>query len=370
MRGKELRMIHCADLHLDSKMEANLTKEQARERSAEILMTYCQMIDYAKEHDVDVIMIAGDLFDTVRVSKRTLHVVLDSIRTNPEIDFLYLCGNHDNNIFLKEWKEETGSLPSNLKFFDKEWKQYTYDNVVISGVELYDENANSIYDTLVLNPETYNIVMLHGQESKYRGNDKTQVVNLTALKNKNIDYLALGHIHTYKEGILDGRGSYCYSGCLEGRGFDECGQKGFAFLIIKGGELQRTFIPMGKRCLHEIRVSIGGLLTSSEVLYAIEEKIFNIPCKDLIKVILEGGISMEIELDISYLSQILNERFYFAKVLDETTLEVNFEQLRYDVSLKGEFLRLVLADSKLTDREKEQIALLGVRALSGEEVVL
>ena len=49
---------------------------------------------------------------------------------------------------------------------------------------------------------------------------------------KNIDYLALGHIHKYKQAELDQRGVYCYSGCLEGRGFDECGEKGFVLLDI------------------------------------------------------------------------------------------------------------------------------------------
>ena len=31
-----MKIIHCADLHLDSKMTANLTREQARERKKEI----------------------------------------------------------------------------------------------------------------------------------------------------------------------------------------------------------------------------------------------------------------------------------------------------------------------------------------------
>ena len=61
---------------------------------------------------------------------------------------------------------------------------------------------------------------------------KNTLMNI-ALKNKNIDYLALGHIHGYKEAPLDGRGKYCYPGCLEGRGFDECGKKGFVLLNIE-----------------------------------------------------------------------------------------------------------------------------------------
>jgi exonuclease SbcD len=63
--------------------------------------------------------------------------------------------------------------------------------------------------------------------------DKTEVISLKELKNKAIDYLALGHIHSYKMEQLDSRGVYCYPGCLEGRGFDECVNTVLYFLILR-----------------------------------------------------------------------------------------------------------------------------------------
>lgn len=75
-------------------------------------------------------------------------------------------------------------------------------------------------------------------------------------------------------------------------------------------------------------------------------------------------------MDLSYLTKVLQERFYFGKVSSETKLAIHIEQLAHDVSLKGEFLRMVLADKKLSDKAKEQICLLGVRALAGEELGL
>ena len=38
-----MKIIHCADIHLDSKMSANLTKEKARERKTELLTTFQNM---------------------------------------------------------------------------------------------------------------------------------------------------------------------------------------------------------------------------------------------------------------------------------------------------------------------------------------
>ena len=63
-----MKIIHCADLHLDSKMTANLSKEQAKERKMEILRTFSRMVEYAKNNQVSVIIIAGDLFDTRTVT--------------------------------------------------------------------------------------------------------------------------------------------------------------------------------------------------------------------------------------------------------------------------------------------------------------
>ena len=59
-----MKILHCADLHLDSKMTANLDKEKAKERKGEILRTFERMIRYAEEQEIAVILIAGDLFDT------------------------------------------------------------------------------------------------------------------------------------------------------------------------------------------------------------------------------------------------------------------------------------------------------------------
>ena len=58
-----MKIIHCSDLHLDSKMETNLNREKARERKNEILITFEKMIEYSKLNGVEIIILAGDLFD-------------------------------------------------------------------------------------------------------------------------------------------------------------------------------------------------------------------------------------------------------------------------------------------------------------------
>lgn len=71
-----MKIIHCADLHLDSRMNANLEKDKAKERKGEILHTFERMITYAAENGVSAILIAGDLFDTKNISATARNAVL------------------------------------------------------------------------------------------------------------------------------------------------------------------------------------------------------------------------------------------------------------------------------------------------------
>ena len=87
-----MKIIHCADIHLDSKMSANLTKEKARERKTELLTTFQNMVAYGVEQGVAAIIIAGDLFDTKNVSATARNVVKDLIQGHPQIAFYYLQG--------------------------------------------------------------------------------------------------------------------------------------------------------------------------------------------------------------------------------------------------------------------------------------
>lgn len=362
-----MKIIHCSDLHLDSRMKSNLDSKKAKERRDEILITYQNMIKYALENDVKIILIAGDLFDKKETTVKARNIVIDSIISNPEIDFIYLKGNHDESGFLDNLEE----IPKNLKLFDSEkWTTYAYGRITISGIEFGRLTDYEIYNTLFLNKGDFNIVTMHGQESKYEMKDKTEIINLSSLKNKNIDYLALGHIHKYKQAELDQRGIYCYAGCLEGRGFDECGEKGFVLLDIDEETLKYTseFISITKRTLYEINVDISTANSTLETEKLIDKELKGISPDSLIKIVLRGKVDVDSERDIHYLEKKYKSNYYFAKIYDETTLKIDFMTYQNDASLKGEFIRLVLSQD-LSEEEQSKIIVTGIKALSGEEVM-
>ncbi len=364
-----MRIIHCADLHLDSKLSANLDKEKRKERKAELLMTFQRLIQYAIKEEIHDILLAGDLFDTRKPSATARNTVFNAILGNPEIRFYYLRGNHDADSFLNDME----AIPHNLLLFSDTWTTYQIgdkQSICISGVELTQDNHDKIYDSLVLDTSDINIVLLHGQDEEYQVKDKAENVHIAALRGKGIDYLALGHVHSYKRSRLDARGIYCYSGCLEGRGFDECGPRGFVVLDIdeRNHTITDTFVPFAGRTMELIEADITGCRTSPEIVDRVRATLqkAQLDTKSLVKLVLKGSIDVECEKDLHLLEKSFNSDFYFLKIADESVYTVDPQEFLHDQSLKGEFVRIVLSSDE-TEEEKASIIHYGIQALAGEE---
>lgn len=366
-----MRVIHCADIHLDSKLSTNLSGAKKRERKAELIRTFEKMVEYAVQNDVSAIIIAGDLFDSKTVSVTPRNAVCKAIINNPDIDFYYLKGNHDVESFLGS----LDAIPDNLKLFGDTWTTYTLgpDNkITINGVELNDKNVSSISNTLVLDVDKINIVTLHGQESAYKAKDKTECIPINEFKNKGIDYMALGHVHEYKLDVLDRRGMYCYCGCLEGRGFDECGDHGFVLLDIdlEKGKINTKFIDFATRKMYVIKVDITGCLDNTDIrerIY-IDLKRANIDKANFVKVELIGDVDINCDKDIDLLTKAFEDDYFYFRIKDLSRLAINYEDYKLDVSLKGEFVRLVMNDETLDSEKKAEIIRYGIQALAGEEI--
>ena len=74
-----MKLIHCADLHLDSKLNTYLDSDRAKRRRDELLRNFERLVRYASENQVEAVLIAGDLFDRDKVSALTANTVLSVI---------------------------------------------------------------------------------------------------------------------------------------------------------------------------------------------------------------------------------------------------------------------------------------------------
>jgi len=349
-----LKIIHTADIHLGSKMESKFPKEKADVRKKEVRSTFLRLIDYAASNGVKVVLLSGDVFDSDRPFKKDKEFFYGAIRSNPDIDFLYLCGNHDG------MENYTTELP-NLKTFGEEWTVYEYGNIAIWGIEMTGGNAVSLYTSLKADPDKINIVMLHGTACDSTGQN---LVNLAKMRNRNVDYLALGHIHSYG-GIkaLDDRGVWAYSGCLEGRGFDETGEKGFILLDV-GEKVRGEFIPFAKRKIADYSVDLTGLKDFYECKKAVEAAI-DCSASDIVRVVLTGAVEFDDSDLAEDVEKALDGKYFFLSAKNKTENAVHVEKILGEISLRGEFARIV-TKSDMDAGEKGKVLAMGLKALAGK----
>ncbi len=349
-----MRIIHTSDLHIDSPLTSNLAEPRASERRRELIFNFERLIKKAREIDARIIMIAGDLFDSERIAKRAKDTVLAAIERAADIAFLYLPGNHERYALLDE------ALPSNLHVFGKEWTYFETDSILFAG---RSECAPLMFDSYTPSRSKINIVILHGEEAAHSECDGK--ISFDEIKGKNINYLALGHYHSYSKRTVDGC-SIVYSGTPEGRGFDETGEKGFSLIECTDGTLRDGFVKFAQRRLHDLRADISAAHSTADVERIAEAALADIPSHDLVRLTLVGKYVDILTKNTDGLAARLKDAFYYFEIRDESHAAINAESYKYDKSLKGEFIRLVLADGTLGDDEKEKIIVTGLYALDGD----
>ena len=351
-----MKIIHTSDIHLASALTARLPAEKVAERRAELTGTLARMVGAASSEGVAAIVIAGDLFDSEKITAKQLDTALSIIECAEEISFFYLPGNHESDVLTKK----AAALPKNLHVFGRDWTYFTLGEVTFAG---RSETNADMFNTLDLLPDDKNVVVLHGELRDRSG--ENGVIGIKDAQDRGIDYMALGHYHTYSNQRIDRRGTAVYSGTPEGRGFDETGALGFSLVEI-GEEVKHTFVPFAKRTLHEKELDITGLTKNSEILQRINELIRDIPKKDIARVVLTGERELLLRLDAKYVEGTFADKLYYFEIKDKSRLSIKLDDYKYDKSLRGEFIRLCIADTTLSDAERERVIHCGLAALGNE----
>lgn len=406
-----VKLIHTADLHLDSAFRSRFTKEEAENRRQKQLMAWKELLSFAVEKKVQGILIAGDLFDSPVVSHGTMDFFLSTISEHPEISFFYLRGNHDTENTFR-YQE---NLPKNLFLFSEKGKKYRLnDRLLLAGVEYgtkdisFGENEGATQGAgqaaeqgveqetvhgaealskneteseeeskfLKLKEEDCNILLLHG--ALYQGTPKgdslqgEEGIFLKNLEKLPLSYIALGHIHKGGEGKLNNGALWAYPGCLQGRGFDEEGERGFLYLKVEEEkkEIRKEFIPIKQGEFRILEIELledeGTLACLKKIEVEMEKA--GIAKEDSLRIILKGKKGLEQERNLRYLQLQLQDSVFFLEIRDECELSWNREEAMKEKSLKGEFLRVLAAADNLSKEEQEEIIALGMGLLQGGEL--
>ena len=352
-----MKLIHTSDIHLYSPLSSKLPPAAAKKRRAELLSGFSRLCEEAARIGAEGVIIAGDLFDSDRVGKREAETVLGFIERAKPITFLYLPGNHEADALISSGAK----IPDNLKIFGKSWTSFTLGGINVVG---RTENSEKMFDELALKEHEINVAVLHGE---LRDRSRDGAIGVKDAAGKFIDYLALGHYHTYSSTKIDERGVAVYSGTPEGRGFDEIGELGYSLVTVEEGVSHR-FVPFAKRTLIEYEVDISGAQSALDVLRRVENGATRIDSQSIVRARFVGARPLELKYDAELIEENMKGKFFYFEIKDKSRIAARAEDFLTDKSLKGEFIRLALADGELSEEERREIIYVGLCALRGEEI--
>ena len=368
-----VKILHCADIHIGV-ADSSLGK-LATTRRYETLLTFEKIIDTAKSNGVQVIAIAGDLFDSNGIDVSLTEPVFEKIASVPQIKVIFAAGNHDpldsESPFLRKNK------PDNLFVFGTDDECFTFDELKL---RVYGKSFGSVHmrgETRfsVIPPEDdyINLMVLHG-DLRNDMNSDYNAVTPEFIKSCKMDYIALGHVHKRTDIGRCGSTYMAYCGCPEGQGFDELDEKGVYIGNIGKGVCALEFLPISKRRHIAEKIDITGLSTvyeiSEKILVALKEKYGEEAGVNLYKIELTGKISESTVISAEQLTSRLSEELYYVKIKDKTDFDIDLNLLSKEKNLKGIFVKnmlRLLEESEPENRSGIEYALnLGLKSFNSE----
>ncbi|MBE6915275.1 MAG: DNA repair exonuclease [Ruminococcaceae bacterium] len=359
-----VKILHAADLHLDSAF-VGLSPEAARARRAGQRKLLETIVEKANELQVDILMLAGDILDGKNAYYATAAALSGSLsKCNAKV-FL-VAGNHDPFDAASPYR--TVRFPSNVHFFQSEQiknVELPELDCVVYGASFLDSacEAPLLSGFSVPNDGKLHVMVLHGECTE--GASKNNPIRKQDLEASGLHYVALGHIHKRSELMRAGNTVYAYPGCPEGRGFDECGEKGVLFVTVSRETVNAEFIPLEGFRYEQTELSVESTEDAREKLANIlaeEDEKLNL------RVILVGTSET---IDLSSLQTEFSARVGRLVLVDHTTPLRSPWEGEDAENLKGAFLRKLHMAYNAADAEEQNLILqavkYGVAALENRE---
>ena len=360
-----LTIIHGADFHLDSPF-SGLTPQRAVQRRREQRQTLDALAELAAERRADLVLLSGDLLDGQITYRETAQALAQALGRIPCPVFL-APGNHDY-------------YPSHSLYAGLDWPEHVhmFTTGAIQAVTLEElnctvygrafcqarEDASPLAGFTVPRDGRIHVMALHAQVD---GRGEYAPITREEIAASGLDYLALGHVHQCSGLIREGEVTWAYSGCPEGRGFDETGEKGVLVVQVEPGCCRGELVSLGGRQYHDLKVDAGACGNLEAAVWA---ALPGVPERDVYRITFTGTCP-EGGVDLTGLTARLSSRVYGLTLSDRTQVERTLWERKDEDTLAGRFLRqMALRGAEDPDNETLQLAVrYGLAALEhGEDV--
>lgn len=390
-----LRLLHTADVHLGAR-HSDLGEQAAAQRERQFA-AFKSAVDLAIEDKVDIVLIAGDLFDSNTQPRRSVERVAAELRrlAAAKIRTVVIPGTHDvydrasiyrvHDLAALAGSTEDDDLVTVLTP-DRPSVHLAACDVVIHGPVFATKRAphSPLRDLKVKGGDgaTWHVGMVHGSLAIPDRTDRDEVVvTREEIEATGLDYLALGHWHSAQQGRA-GSTTYAYAGAPEPVAVTQDGAGKVLLVTLDETSGTRTVTidekVVGRTRFRKLDIDAASVSDQPELIARVGSE----ADPDLVlDVRLTGVRPDELDLAIDEIEDQLKSRFLKVRVRDQSVPALTHGTLPSPETIPGAFIRNVEgriaeleadgSDSAAAEAaELRDVLRLGRLLLAGHEVTL
>lgn len=361
-----MKFIHFADAHLDSPFRglSFLPSKEFNQIYQAADQSLTRIVDLALAEKVDLVLIAGDTFDSAKPSPRSQLFFAQQIKrlTDAQIQVVMIFGNHDHmrreDLLVNQspYFKLIGANEAVEKATFKTKDNFNYDVVGFSYL-----NNHITEDKIPDFPgkeHNYTFGLMHAQEKEADSRKNVYApFTVSEVQALNYDYFALGHIHARRN--LSEKPWIVYSGNIQGRHINEMGAKG-CYLGVIDENTKKTSIEFkttGPILWQGVQVELDTQISKADLQNEIIASLNNAKQKTYFSLTTAGAQFMtdeeqELVQDTNFWQNISQNLPFDSQLVDvrlkiSSNLELNendqqaFEQAKAEIFENDEFDKIV-----------------------------
>lgn len=274
---KSFSFIHTADLHLDSPFSGlrQVDGEIGDVLKDATFRAFDNVVELALKNKVDFLLVAGDVYDAADRSLRAQLKFADGLKKLAVAGIRsFVChGNHDP---LDGWSASL-HWPGEVHIFGPHLESVSMpvggeDVISIHGISYPQSHVDDSFGRGFKRQgsQPFQIGLFHCSVGSDPAHETYALRTLSELVAANLDYWALGHVHTHRV-LMDGHPFVAYPGTTQGRHIREPGPRGCLLVQVDGqGAVNARFEPVDCVRWSSSALQIDDLETEGDLVEALE----------------------------------------------------------------------------------------------------
>ncbi len=363
-----MRFLLFSDLHLDTQFAwlAGHPELAGRRRQA-LRDTLVRIADLAVTEHVDALLCGGDLYEHDRFTPDTVAFVRSVFARLHPLPIFIAPGNHDWLGPASLYAQADWSPNVHVFSEDRLTPVTLTDGVTLWGAaHRAPANTDGFLDDFAVDRGGVHLALFHGSEQgalgfQEQGKAPHAPFRLEQIPASGLHHAMLGHFHRPR-----GTEYSTYPGNPDPLTFGEEGVRGAVIVsLLNNGTVKQETHDVGASELHSLSVDVTGCVSGQEVRERIRETGRGL--SGFVQLTLDGDVDPSVELRKSQVS---------VDQLPDCVVVMRAGALRtaYDVdaisresTVRGQFVRDVLASAELDEARRALVLTTGLRALDGRD---